>query len=76
VSAAEATSMLEELTMAPWLRGVRGEDSVDVAAVADAISRFSQLTVDAPELRELEINPLVASRTGAVAVDARGTLLD
>jgi acetyltransferase len=76
VSAAEATSMLEELTMAPWLRGVRGEDSVDVAAVADAISRFSQLTVDAPELRELEINPLMASRTGAVAVDARGTLLD
>jgi acetyltransferase len=76
VSTAEAAAMLEELTMAPWLRGARGEGAVDVAAVADAISRFSQLAVDAPELRELELNPLVASPTGAVAVDARGTLGD
>jgi len=74
VSIADAASMLDELTMAPWLRGARGERPVDLAALTDAIARFSQLAVDAPELREIEVNPLVAGPTGAVAVDARGAL--
>jgi succinyl-CoA synthetase beta subunit len=36
--------------------------------------RFARLTMQVPELSEIEINPLVASATGATAVDARGTL--
>jgi len=74
VSHTEALAMLDELQMAPLLRGVRGEAPVDRTAIADIMCRFARLTVQIPELNEIEINPLVASATGAMAVDARGTL--
>jgi acetyltransferase len=75
VSPAEAVRMLDELKMAALLRGVRGEPPVDRAALGEMISRFGQLALDCPELAEVELNPVVASPTGAVAVDARGTLV-
>jgi acyl-CoA synthetase (NDP forming) len=71
---AEAFRMLDELRMAPLLRGVRGQPAVDRAALADTIARFGQLTADCPELGELELNPLVVHATGVVAVDARAML--
>ena len=74
LSHAEALAMLDELRMAPLLRGVRGEASVDRSAVAETICRFAQLTVDVPDFREIELNPIMAGTSGAVAVDARGTL--
>jgi acetate---CoA ligase (ADP-forming) len=74
LSPAEALRMLDELRMAPLLRGVRGEPAVDRAALAETIARFGQLAADCPELVELELNPLVAHATGVVAVDARATL--
>ncbi len=66
--------MLDELRMAPLLHGVRGEAPVDRNAIADIMCRFARLTMQVPDLSEIEINPLVASATGATAVDARGTL--
>lgn len=74
VTPAEAREMLEELRMAPVLRGIRGEPPVDLPALADTISRFSSLAVDLPDLVEVELNPLMASPEGAIAVDARATL--
>ena len=70
----EALAMLDELRMAPLLRGVRGEAPVDRTRVAETICRFAQLAVDVPGLRELELNPLMAGPASAVAVDARGAL--
>jgi acetyltransferase len=67
----EARIMLDELRMAPVLRGVRGQPPVDLAGLARTVSRFARLATALPELVELEINPLVASPTGTVAVDAR-----
>jgi acetyltransferase len=75
LSPAEAARMLNELRMAPLLRGVRGEPAVDQTALAATIARFSQLAADCPELVELELNPLVAHATGVVTVDARATLV-
>jgi acyl-CoA synthetase (NDP forming) len=75
LSAAEAVRMLDELRMAPLLRGVRGEPAVDHTALSATIARFSQLAADCPELVELELNPLVAHATGVVTVDARATLV-
>ncbi len=66
--------MLDALRMAPVLRGVRGEAPVDRTAVAESICRVAQLAVHVPELSEMEINPLVASASGVIAVDARGML--
>lgn len=74
VSVPEALAMLDELRAAPLLRGVRGEPPVDRTAVAEVMGRFAQLAMQVPELREMEINPLIVSTRGAVAVDARGTL--
>ena len=76
VSPGEASSLLDELRIAPLLRGARGERPVDRLVLAGIISRFSQLLVDVPELREIEINPLMASPDGAIAVDARARLGD
>ena len=74
VSSAEALVMLDELKMAPLLRGMRGEPPVDLEALAETICRFAQLVVDCPDLVEVEMNPLVAAPTGVVAVDARARL--
>lgn len=74
VSPAEARLMLDELRMAPVLRGVRGQPPADRQALAEVVASFSQLMVDLPELGEIEINPLIAGPSGAVAVDARARL--
>lgn len=74
VTAAEALIMLDELRMAPALRGARGERPVARAALADTIARFSQIGADRPELAEIELNPLMAGPGGAIVVDARARL--
>jgi acetyltransferase len=71
---AEARAMIEELRMAPVLRGHRGQPPADVEALALAVSRFSRLAEDAPEIVEMELNPLVVNADGAIAVDARATV--
>jgi acetyltransferase len=74
VSPAEALTMLDELKAAPLLRGTRGEPPVDRDALAAVVGRFSQLLVDLPEIREIEINPLTVGPDAVMAVDARACL--
>jgi acetyltransferase len=74
VTAGEAREMTEEIDAAPLLRGARGRDPTDVAAVAESIQRLSQLVTDFPAILELDINPLVATPDGAQAVDVRLTV--
>jgi acetyltransferase len=74
VDGTEARAMLDELRLAPLLHGVRGEPPVDLPALTATIARFSRLVADAGDLDELEINPLIGSASGVVAVDARATL--
>jgi acetyltransferase len=71
---AEARRMLDELRMAPALRGARGRHAADLEALADVICRFAALAVAVPALAELEINPLLAGPAGVSALDARGRL--
>jgi acetyl-CoA synthetase (ADP-forming) len=74
VTTDDALEMLSELRMAPLLRGARGEPPVKMEALAEAIRRFAQLAADAPQLGEIEINPLMAGPDGVMAVDARARL--
>jgi succinyl-CoA synthetase beta subunit len=74
VAAEEARAMLEELRVAPLLRGVRGQRPANLPAVASLVSRFSRLAVDRTDLVEVEINPLMVGSAGGLAVDARATL--
>jgi acetyl coenzyme A synthetase (ADP forming)-like protein len=74
IDPAEARAMLTELRMAPALHGFRGRPAADLDALADTVSRFSHLVSEVPDLRELEINPLLATPAGARALDVRGRL--
>jgi acyl-CoA synthetase (NDP forming) len=71
VTEREAREMIESLQIYPLLRGVRGQAGVDPEALIGIIQRVSQLLVDNPEIRELDINPLFAFQHGARAADVR-----
>ena len=53
------------------VRGYRGGAAADAEALVSLVHRLSQLAVDVPELAELDLNPVIATATGCVAVDAR-----
>ncbi len=76
ITADEARQMLERTKSYSLLKGVRGEVSVDIDAIADSLQRISQLVTDFPEIVEMDINPFIVGRAGAesVAADARITL--
>ena len=74
LSEAEAAGMLEDIDSTPLLRGARGREPVDEAGIVETIQRLSQLVVDFPAIVELDINPLVATADGVVAVDIRLTV--
>jgi acetyltransferase len=69
-----ARRMLESLRIWPLLVGHRGRSSVDLDALLEVIIRFSYLVADYPEITEIEVNPLLASSEGAIALDARAVV--
>ena len=71
VSAAEASEMIRSLKSYKIIQGVRGQEGVNEAAFTDAIVRLSALCEAAPEIAEMDINPLLGNAKGVVAVDAR-----
>jgi acetyltransferase len=65
IGAEEVAGMLEELRLAPLLRGVRGAPVCDVPALADAVARFSWLLADLGDaLEEVDVNPLAVLPVG------------
>jgi acetyltransferase len=53
------------------LQGYRGKPAANLDAVVEVLTQVSQLAADNPEIRELDINPLLADPAGAMAVDVR-----
>jgi acetyl coenzyme A synthetase (ADP forming)-like protein len=74
VSVERAQEMLREIKAYKVLAGLRGEPPVDFDALAQVVSRISDLVTEFPEIDELDLNPVFASPHGALAVDARITL--
>jgi len=75
IDAKDARDMLESLRGVRLLRGWRGAPIADEAAVVDALLRIGgedglMMTL-ADQVKELDINPLIVGKTGAVAADAR-----
>ena len=67
----QAEALLLRLRAAPLLAGARGRPPVDLAVLAEAIAAFSRLAVAlGPLLTEIDVNPLLASPSGVVALDA------
>ena len=67
----DAMSMLDGIQAAEMLKGVRGGDPVDREALADVIVRVSRLVSDFPEISELDLNPVFATKSDAIAADVR-----
>ncbi|HEX5015228.1 MAG TPA: acetate--CoA ligase family protein [Candidatus Limnocylindrales bacterium] len=66
----EALAMLDSLRGRRLLDGVRGATAVDRGAVADIVVAVARLGVERPDIVEVDLNPVIASAGGAVAVDA------
>ncbi|MFL6808989.1 MAG: acetate--CoA ligase family protein, partial [Bradyrhizobium canariense] len=67
----DALSMLDGIQAHDMLKGVRGGDPVSRDALADIIVKVSQLVSDFPEIVELDLNPVFATKKDAIAADVR-----
>lgn len=71
LSRADVRAQIRSLRSAPLLFGYRGRPPADVAALEDLLLRVSQLATDLPEIADLDLNPVVVSGDGAIAVDVK-----
>ena len=71
ITAAEAKEMLTKLRGYKILQGVRGQEPVNLDLYADQIARVSALVQAAPEIAEMDLNPLLGNPRYVTAVDAR-----
>jgi acetyltransferase len=69
-----ARRMMERTTIYRALQGVRGQPPIDLRELEQLLVRFSHLVVEQPRIKEIDINPLLASAKGLVALDARVVL--
>jgi len=76
ITPSQAEGMLDSTLAGVRLKGWRGLPPKDRDAVLDAIFRISQISLDFPEILELEINPLyvMTENQGAFAIDVRGVI--
>lgn len=71
-----ARRMMERTKIYTALLGVRGRAPVDIEAVAQLMVRFSEIVVEQRSIKEIDINPLLASPDQLLALDARVILWD
>ncbi len=66
-----ADNMITQIRGSKILQGFRGQPPADTKAIAECIERLSQLSIELPDVAELDVNPLVAFASGCKALDAR-----
>jgi acyl-CoA synthetase (NDP forming) len=71
IDAAEAAAMINEVRGVRLLRGYRGSAPADEPALRDVLLRVSRLLTLAPEIQELDVNPVIVLTSGAWAADVR-----
>jgi len=76
LTAEEARQMLMSTRTYHILKGVRGQEGVDIEKIAEGLQRLSQLVTEFPQIQEMDINPYMVGPEGTtpIAVDARMTL--
>ena len=72
----DARDMIDEIQGRPVLDGVRGQPPVDITAIEGMLDRVSEFAAAHPDVSELDLNPVIASPDGAIAVDARIVLVE
>ena len=71
LSPQDALAMISHLRSHEILEGIRGQEPVNKEKYADIISRISALCEIAPEIFEMDLNPLLGNKTQVIAVDSR-----
>ncbi len=71
VGKTEAVNMIKNLKSYKIIEGVRGQEGVNITIFADTIVRLSALLKAAPEIKEMDLNPLLGTKDKVTAVDAR-----
>ncbi|HTW53996.1 MAG TPA: GNAT family N-acetyltransferase, partial [Stellaceae bacterium] len=66
-----ARAQMERTRIWRLLQAYRGKPAAAIDAITDVLIRLGELAADHPEIRELDINPLLADANGVVALDAR-----
>ena len=66
----DALTMIDEVRGSRLLRGFRGEAAINQEALVQALLSLSQLLVENPRISEVDINPMILTEDGAIAVDA------
>jgi acyl-CoA synthetase (NDP forming) len=67
----DAEQLIATGPLARLVAGFRGAPPLDAGAVLDVVQRVAALAVDLPEVAELDLNPVLATPSGAIAVDQR-----
>jgi acetyltransferase len=63
--------MITEIRGYPILAGIRGEKPKDIEAIKVILTKLSEIAVDNPEIREIDLNPVIVHAEGASIVDSR-----
>lgn len=66
-----AENMIDQIRGSKILQGFRGQPPADTRSIAECIERLSQLSMEQPDIMELDVNPLVALEHGCRVLDAR-----
>jgi acetate---CoA ligase (ADP-forming) subunit beta len=67
----DADEMIREIKGFPVLTGYRGGEVASLAQLQDMLLKVSEFAEKNPEVKELDLNPVLAYKDGAIAVDAR-----
>ncbi|MCW8802565.1 MAG: acetate--CoA ligase family protein [Candidatus Bathyarchaeota archaeon] len=71
IDEADAREMMTEVKAYPILQGCRGQPPADIETLTKILLNVSKLVIDYPEIRELDLNPIMVYEKGAKTVDAR-----
>jgi acetyltransferase len=71
-----ARDMIKRTRVSHLLKGYRDRPAADLDRIAETLVRLSYLAARHPEIREIDINPLLADDKGVIALDARVTVVD
>ena len=71
ITESDAKEMITEVKAYPILKGYRGQPPADIDAIVNILMKTSKLVMDHPEIKELDLNPIMVYEKGAKTVDAR-----
>lgn len=71
ISKEEAHEMISEVKAYPLLKGYRNKPPVDTDSLAELIVKTSNLIIENPQIKELDLNPVIVYKKGVKVVDAR-----